>query len=186
MEMRTLRYFVGTTAAIGLLLTAAGHAWTQGERAADGKTLSGESADTQAMFRNTFGADADREWVTEHNAQIARTAPSVPELPAVPPPPEAPIQPPPPSATTPEMTPTAGGPTATAAITATAAGTPSVIATSGTVVTTPGAASSTSGSPGGAPTAAPPMPTPPSGAQATSNALPQVGVPPTPFPRVNR
>jgi hypothetical protein len=183
MEMRSLRYFVGTTAAIGLLLSAAGHAWTQAERAADGQTLAAQSAETQAMFRDTFGSDADRQWVSEHNAELTRrgqlpsTAPEAPRPPA---PPEAPV---PPIAMPPD---TGATPTATAMgtpATATAVASPSVVVTT---VATAGTGAGTSGSPGGAPTAAPAPPTMVPGAQATANALPRVGVEPTPFPRVNR
>jgi hypothetical protein len=193
MEMRSFKYFVGTTAAIGLLLTAAGHAWMQGEQATDGKSLAGESASTQGMFRATYGADADREWVAEHNAEVARLAPAVPAVPVVPEPPIAA----PPIAMPPDMvmtTPAGTAMTTPVATSATAVATSATaVATSATavagvetVVTTPGAAGATSGSPSGAPTAAAVPPTAVPGAQATAQALPRVGVEPTPFPRVNR
>jgi hypothetical protein len=206
--MRGWQYFIGTSAAIGLLLTAAGSAWMQNERATDGKTLAGESAATQALFRAAWGTDADRQWVTEHNAELTRLGltmpPGMEEPPMVMPPVASAVVGEPPAM------PTAVG---TAAVTATAAsGTHTPVATAGTAVATSGTAVATagtavanetpgasgtpgtpgttgtpgaagaSGSPAGAPTVAPPPPTMVPGAQATANALPRVGVPPTPVP----
>src|SRR5438046_9308948 len=69
MGSRGWKWLGGTAAALVLLVNAVSSgAANQGERAADGKTLSGEPAETQAIFRDVWGADADRQWVPEHHA----------------------------------------------------------------------------------------------------------------------
>lgn len=42
-----------------------------GAVANDGQTLEDQPAETQATFRAVFGANADQEWVREHNAALA-------------------------------------------------------------------------------------------------------------------
>jgi hypothetical protein len=58
--------FGGLAAAAPAPAPAAGNATT----ARDGKSLSGESAATQASFRAVWGDRAATEWATEHTAMI--------------------------------------------------------------------------------------------------------------------
>lgn len=133
MNRHHTRWLAGVGASVLLLLGAAGTAQMQGQpgtQALDGQRLVDQAMETQEVFRGTWGDQASEQWVTEHNAELARAGMTGQPMPEQRPPSET----------------TATGqrevsPTATAAavesatVTATATGTPIVTVTA-TVVET--------------------------------------------------
>jgi Bacterial Ig domain len=86
--MRLVKWIAVVVSCLALVLPLAGPGWAQQEPTArDGRRLSGETPETQAMFNAVWGSQAAQEWVTEHNAAIgAAPAPAAapPPAPAAP------------------------------------------------------------------------------------------------------
>ena len=131
MNRHHTRWLAGVGASVLLLLGAAGTAQMQGQpgtQALDGQRLVDQAMETQEVFRGTWGDQASEQWVTEHNAELARAGMTGQPMPEQRPPSET-------TATGQRE----GSPTATAvaveSATATATGTPIVTVTA-TVVET--------------------------------------------------